>query len=353
MDSSLFNKIDDWRIQPGPQQHVVISSRVRYARNIDKLKFPPRASEEELQRVCDMIANIRDNRGEFADFNTFDLIELTPLQRAFLKESQIISKELESGKKFRQVYLNIKTNTMIMLNEEDHLRIYSLQSGFQLYPLLGRMNNLDDHFNENLPFAFHEQFGFLSACPTNTGTGIRGSVMLHLPALVLSEKVNEALSEIPRQGMTVRGFYGENSEYTGDCYQVSNEATLGLSENEIIQKLTGIIESIVQKEELARKTLHENKANFIEDLIGRAYGSLSFSRQINTEESMRGLSRIRLGIDLGLLKGITHSQLNLLMVRIQPAHLQIENNQEAKPEERDAMRAAVLRDVFRKIECLN
>ncbi|MBN1517825.1 ATP--guanido phosphotransferase [Candidatus Sumerlaeota bacterium] len=345
--------IDRWMEQSGPQQHVVISSRIRYARNLAGICFPPHASNSELKQTCEMVDAVMNGKGELSGFQRLLLTELTPLQRNFLRESRFITNELESGGEWQRVYLRLSDNTVVLLNEEDHLRMFCIQPGFQLFPILSQINPLDDAFAERLPFAWDAQLGYLTSCPSNTGTGIRASVMLHLPALNITDSLKPMLSQISQRGMAVRGCYGENTEHFGDIYQISNERTLGQQEDEIIQALISLAETIVRKEDQARGQLFDKHSSSSLDMIGRAYGILRHTHEISSREAMKYLSRLRLGIDRGLLPGLTHEQLSNLMVQVQPAHTSLNAPAAIEPKERDILRAAYLREVFKKIAPLN
>ena len=349
MSEKQLSHIDNWLDGSGPQQHIVISSRVRYARNIENRPFPPRADLESLKQTASLINRVVQSHSELGGFNLFELHQMQPVERLYLKESHIISTELERGEAWRQVHINPGKNIVLMVNEEDHIRMYCMQTGFQLFPLLSEMNRIDDLLSGEISYAWHERFGYLSACPTNTGTGIRGSVMLHLPGLALMNQVKEALKNIHQHGITVRGFYGENSDHLGNIYQISNETTLGKNEEEIINQLISVVEGIIQNEEAARERVFEQHRHSTIDLVCRAFGILRHAHQINSQDAMQYLSRIRLGIDQGLIKDFTHADLSKLMVEIQPAHLQIQLKADSNPELRDTMRAQVLRQAFAEL----
>ena len=350
IENPFLQKIDQWVNRSGPQQHIVVSSRVRYARNLEGFNFPPHASTSDLEQVSRLIDEALGQPAEFADFETLDLNQLSSIERACLKESHLISAELENGDKNRSVHLSPTTDIVLMVNEEDHLRMYAMRPGFQMFPLLSEMNRLDDLLGSMLPYAYHETFGFLAACPTNTGTGLRGSVMLHLPALVLTQQISEAIKDFPKHGMTVRGFYGENSEHTGDFYQFSNERTLGKEEKEILQNLITMIERVVQLEEEARSKLFNKDTAGMEDIVWRSYGNLRHGRRMNSREAMTLLSRLRFGVDRNLLPGLNPTELLRLMLIIQPAHLQLILGGDYTPEERDIQRAELIRRYLQELD---
>lgn len=346
METSVSKLIEKWAEPAGPMSHVVVSSRVRHARNLERVAFPPRASKEDLRRVCDSVDRlIRSNEG-LGDLARIDINACSSVERTFLKESHIISPELEQGGKHRILYIDQKRSCVVMVNEEDHLRMYCLRSGFQLVPVLQEINTIDAIFGRSLNYAFSEKYGYLTTCPSNVGTGIRASVMLHLPGLIMTQQIEEILKHVPQSGMTVRGYYGENSEFLGDFYQISNEVTLGKTEEEIVQTLQAVIEHLIAKEEAARETLFEKKRWYVEDVIWRAYALLTHARIMTSSESFKLLSPIRLGIARSYFPTLTHHRLNQLIVAVQPAHLQLAKGAEIGTEERDIARAQLLRAAF-------
>lgn len=347
MNQHFLEEIDNWLAQPGPQQHVVVSSRVRYARNIDQVTFPPHASSAELQQACRLIVEILNRHPQLRDFQSFDLGELSSRERARMTESHLISPELEKAGLNRLVCVNVREQLVIMVNEEDHLRMYSLRPGFQLFPPFNEINRLDSILGEMLPYAFHEQFGFLAACPTNTGTGMRGSVMLHLPGLAMTQEINEVKEKIAKHGMVIRGFYGEHSEHLGDFHQISNETTLGKKEEDIIQLLIKIVERLIQREEQARNKIFAQKQSIVEDIVWRSFGNLRYGRRMSSKEAMQLLSRLRLGVDRRMFPGLTHAGLNRLIISVQPAHLQPPGDDLGDAEERDVVRADFLRKALK------
>ncbi|MCX7017144.1 MAG: ATP--guanido phosphotransferase, partial [Candidatus Sumerlaeota bacterium] len=269
--------------------------------------------------------------------------DLAPNERHYLVESHLISAEMEKGGAGRLVFFSPDIRMSLLVNEEDHLRLQCFRAGFRLHEVLDALNELDGELDASLDFAFHEQFGYLTACPTNVGTGLRVSVMLHLPALVMTNTVEEIIQYVPQSGFTVRGFYGENSEFLGDFFQISNEVTLGKTEDRICMELEKLVLQVIEKEQGARASLFDEKRIKIEDTVWRAYGTLTNSRMLSSRDALQLLSRLRLGIEQGFFAKLTHAQLNRLMIEVQPAHLQIAGRAALDEEARDVARAALLR----------
>ena len=342
----IYRLSDGWLEAQGPSQHVVVSSRARLARNLSRIPFATHAKQQELNEVSQIVSRTIQNLPLISVFHLIDLHKVSALERKYLKESHIISAEMEKGDVHRVVYVRPDYRVSIMVNEEDHLRIQGLVSGFRLPDVFQDILKIDMELMDTLPTAFSDQLGCLTACPTNLGTGLRVSVMLHLPGLTLCRKIEEALQMIQPSGVAVRGFYGENSEYFGDFYQISNEISLGKTEEEIVDMLAGVIRIVIEQEEKAREILFLDRVASIEDTIWRAYGLLSQARLIDTQEAMKLLSRIRLGVDRGYFKTLDHSRLSRLMIEIQPAHLEYHEKCDPDSEARDIARAALLRNIF-------
>jgi protein arginine kinase len=349
----IINLTKNWAEPAGPVSHVVVTSRVRQARNIERVSFPPRADKEDLRRICDSVDRLLRSDATAGRFARVEIPQCTALERAFLKESHIISPELEQAGEYRILYLDPQRSCAIMVNEEDHLRMYCLRSGLQLIPVLEEINAIDAVFGRSLKYAFSEKYGFLTTCPSNVGTGTRASVMLHLPGLVMTGQIEEIVKNLPQSGLTVRGYYGEHSEFLGDFYQISNEVTLGKTEEQIIQALQTAIEQIVAREEAARNILFDKKRAYVEDVIWRAYALLTHARVMASSEAFKLLSPIRLGIERGYFPSLTHHRLNHLIVEAQPAHLQVAQGGEIGVEERDIARARLLRGAFTALDTHN
>lgn len=335
---------DKWLDRRGPEDHIVVSSRARYARNLPKIPFPMRAKSDELAIVVARVREVVQRNPIFDEGLFFDLTAIRQIDRNYLKENHLISVEMEKGGENRGIYLSSDIKHAIMVNEEDHLRMFSLEAGLQPHEALNNVVALDEQLNAELHFAFSEKYGFLTACPTNTGTGLRASVMLHLPAVALAKKLPELIKSMPQFGLTVRGFYGENSENMGDFFQISNEITLGRSESEIIQTLSTVVEQVIEREEQARRQLFDQNRIAVEDDIWRSYGLLTNARVITSQEAVQLLSKLRFGIDRKYFGAMSHGELNRLVIEVQPGHLQFQQGGNVmNVEERDRARADLLR----------
>ncbi len=331
----------------GPESDIVISSRIRLARNLNLIPFPQildrESGKKSLQTIEEAWSKSTTPDLKEMELLTFD--RLTALERKMLVEKHLISPgHAESDESFRGVLTNQDGSLVIMINEEDHLRIQCFLPGLQLEECYRRAQKIDDELEENLNFAFDERRGYLTSCPTNVGTGMRASVMLHLPAIVFSGQTNHIFHNIAQLGMTVRGIYGEGTEVIGNFFQLSNQVTLGQTEEDIINNLTGITKRIIEQERLLRERLREDMKYQLEDRVGRAYGILSSARVMNSNEAMALLSDVRLGVDLGILAKITAFALNELVVAIRPAHLQKKVGKEMDAFHRDIERAEVIKE---------
>lgn len=346
MASEFPIKTDDWLLDRGPHPDVVISSRARLARNLPGFPFSPRANDDQLARIVDKIDRALSGSDYFKGFTRFDVARISIQDRRYLRESHLISTEFEKGQAHRAVYLTFDGRTSIMVNEEDHLRVQTMLPGLQLMEVYRRIEELDRELEKVLKFAYLPQFGYLAACPTNTGTGLRVSVMLHLVGLVLTNQLEEALGSLGNFGLVVRGAYGEHTANTGEIFQVSNEVTLGKSEEELLQVLDQVVGQIIRREQQARQTFLEHATLKFEDTIQRAIGLLRFARTIDSKEAVTLLSRVRLGLGGNFGVRLTHEELNRLLIEVQPAHLRRLTNTEGSIEEGDAARAALLRARF-------
>lgn len=339
--------IDQWLLEQAPENSVVVSSRARIARNLPNLPFAPRANAEQLQYIAETLTKALGNVPSLTGFQMVELADLSATERTFLRESHLISSELEKGGTGRRVLLNPEMNASLMINEEDHLRLCTLASGFRLREAYARLNAIEQVAESVLELAFSSEFGYLTACPTNTGTGLRLSVMMHLPALALIGQVEDTLGTLGNYGLVVRGAYGEHSENIGDLFQISNEVTLGKSEQDILETLERIVQAIIEREVRAREELAQKAGDKIEDVVCRAVGLLAMARRIDSSEAVALLSRTRLGIGQNWGVRLTHPELSRLFVDIQPAHLQYHGAAAASPEARDSARARLLRSTFK------
>ncbi|MCZ8517228.1 protein arginine kinase [Paenibacillus filicis] len=338
--------LSDWMKGVGPDSDIVISSRIRIARNLQSYPFPMLATNQQSKEVLEHISEVMNNEelGTISWFTLLQLADLSELQKKVLVEKHLISPALASESRNGAVMLSDNESISIMVNEEDHIRIQCLCPGFQIKEAWDLASQIDDLFEEQLNYAFDEKRGFLTSCPTNVGTGIRASVMIHLPALVLTQQINRILSAITQVGLTVRGLYGEGSEALGNLFQISNQITLGQSEEEIIDNLYGVVKQIIEHERAARqKLLYETRAKIL-DRVSRSYGILSYAAIMDSKEAAQRLSDVRLGIDLEFIKNVSPHVLNELLVMTQPGFLQQTAGEKLSPEERDIRRAQLIRE---------
>jgi len=341
--NEMINTSGEWLRGTGPESEIVISSRVRLARNVNGFRFitkmdaAQRAACEELIRSRILDATISPS-GMYLPLHKVD-----PMDRKFLVERHLISKEHEDAQHPRGVYISGNESVAIMVNEEDHVRLQVLQSGFQLEEAWRICNGIDDELEQRLDYSFSPQLGYLTACPTNVGTGLRVSVMLHLPALVMTRHIEKVFQAVSKINLAVRGLYGEGTEASGHFYQISNQVTLGRNEEEIVRNVEHVIPTIVRYEHNARQTLLAKDRKRLEDRVWRPYGMLKYAQLLPSDEAMMLLSLVRMGVHLGLLKDITLRTVNELFIYVQPAHLQKLTGRALEPLERDIRRAEFVR----------
>ncbi len=342
---NLKESTAEWTNRQGPLSDIVISSRIRLARNVEGIPFPPRAEQAELKNIFELSRQVIEEDSLFKDSDLLLLDELTPMESQFLVEKHLISIYHAREKRlYRGCVFNQKETLSIMINEEDHFRIQYLLSGLQLNNIWKLINEIDNEIEKKVTYAFSEKEGYLTSCPTNVGTGMRASIMLHLPALAMVNGINDILKAISKIGYVVRGFYGEGTEVMGNLFQVSNQITLGLSEEEIIDNLEKVNQQIINKEKKVRRDLLSNSKNQLEDQAWRAYGILSSARTISSVEAMELLSKLRFGVELGIIPHPDLGTLNKLMLLIQPAYLQMLAGKDLGPFNRDLQRAMLIRD---------
>ncbi|WP_444685240.1 protein arginine kinase [Alkalicoccus luteus] len=346
LQSFMNDAISPWMKNEGPEADIAISSRVRLARNLADVPFPIVAKEEQLRSILEQTSAVchETNRDPFGPFSLLRMEDLSDNQKRVLVEKHLMSPNLTGEAAGRGLLLSEDESISVMVNEEDHFRIQCLLSGFQLEEGLKHAELIDDWLEEELDFAFDERRGYLTSCPTNVGTGLRSSVMMHLPALVLTNQLNRILPAINQLGLVVRGIYGEGSEALGNLYQISNQTTLGQGEEEIIKDLSSVVSQMIQHERAAREQLTQNSLLKLEDRIYRSYGALLYSRTMETKEAMERLSDVRLGIDMGIIEQVKGSILNELMVMTQPGFLQQYAGAALSASERDQRRASLIRE---------
>jgi protein arginine kinase len=338
--------LSSWMSQEGPDSDIVLSSRIRLARNIENAQFPTLFNNEEAKEIIQLFEQVFADKiyGRYGRLELLKMNELQPIQKRVLVEKHLISPHLAEDSPFGAVLLSENEEISIMINEEDHIRIQCLLPGFQLFEALEVANELDDWIEQYIDYAFDEQFGYLTSCPTNVGTGLRASVMMHLPALVLTQQLNRIVPAINQLGLVVRGTYGEGTEALGNIFQISNQITLGKSEEDMVEDLKSVVKQLIAQERSAREALMKTSGIQLEDRVFRSYGILANSRIIESKEAAQCLSDVRLGIDLGYIKNISKNILNELMILTQPGFLQQYAGGALRPEERDIRRAALIRE---------
>ncbi len=327
----------------GPHCEIALTSRVRLARNLDTLPFPGRSDEEKRTKARDILLPAVLRLRPMADAYSENMERLSEMEKRLLVERHLISREHESGKAGSAVVLSGDEEISVMINEEDHLRMQVILPGLQLQEAWQRMDVFDSLLEKQVQYAFSDQQGYLTACPTNLGTGIRVSAMLHLPGLVLDESINKVINSANRHGMAVRGLYGEGTEAQGHIFQVSNQKTLGNSETEIVEKLRKLVMQIIEQEGNARQKMMETKPEKLLDHICRAYGILSNAYVITSHEAKNHLSMLWLGVDLELFPTQFRTLIDELFLATEPAHIQNRFREGTKVEKRDVLRAKLLR----------
>ncbi|MCP3029535.1 protein arginine kinase [Halobacillus sp. A5] len=346
LEQFINEAISPWMKQEGPDSDIVMSSRIRLARNFQKYPFPVISSEDRMKEILEFFK--KEYKGQsFRDYKDFEVVEmneLQPIEKRVLVEKHLISPHLTDHSKSSASLISQNEQVSIMINEEDHIRIQLYFPGFQLDRALEQAFQLDDWLEEKVDYAFDENRGYLTACPTNVGTGMRASVMMHLPALAMTQQINRMTPAINQLGLVVRGIYGEGSEALGNIFQISNQITLGKSEEDIVEDLHSVVRQLIDQERKARQTLMHRSGIQIEDRVFRSYGVLKHSRIIESKEAAKCLSDLRLGIDLGFIDHIPKTILNELMVLTQPGFLQQYAKETLSPDERDIRRASLIRE---------
>jgi protein arginine kinase len=346
---SLTQTSGEWLRSSGAEADIVISSRIRLARNLSSFPFTNRANTHQKAEIEQYLKA----RLEKLDFDPrlvyLNLAPLSLLDRQLLVERQLISRELANSEGPRGVAVAPNEIISVMVNEEDHIRLQVIRSGFSLDEAWQDADRLDDKLEEKVPYAFSEELGYLTACPTNVGTGLRASVMLHLPAVVFTKEIEKIFRALQKINLAVRGLYGEGSRASGDFYQISNQVTLGKSETTIINEIRDVIPTIIAYERKARQTLMRESRPAVLDKVKRAFGTLENAAIMTSEETMDLLSHVRLGVNLGLIDDINIGEVNELFIHTQPAHLQKLLGKELDSEERNSERARFLRNRLREI----
>lgn len=339
-----------WLSGEGPDSFAVLSSRIRLARNISNFPFPPAADSDSREKVLNFISPAFSKIPLLKNGSFFQTSEIDGLSQKFLMERHLISPEFVQGGSGRGLYIEQEEKISIMLNEEDHIRLQVISSGMSLPECWEIADKVDNEISEFVEFDFNDKFGYLTSCPTNVGTGLRASILIHLPGLVLTRKIDDIIGSISRVGLVVRGFYGEGTDVLGNLFQISNQTTLGRTEDEIIDSLVKVSRTIIESEQNAQEELMTDAPEQIEDKVWRSYGILTHARVLTSNEVMNLLSALRLGLSLGLIDKFSNRELNELLIVTQPAHLQKYMGKEMDNNERDMIRADLVRKQLCKEE---
>lgn len=338
-----------WMDGSGDLSDVVISSRVRLARNLHDVPFPHLLQEVQARQVQEGVfaavkgVNDKAAKGSFSELHCIDLEKVSPLDRQVLVEKHLMSPQHAQAGFGKGIITRFDERVSIMVNEEDHLRLQCLYSGLELDEAFVTASGIDDLLDERLDFAFDDRYGFLTACPTNVGTGLRASLMVHLPALAMGDEVSRVLATVNKLGLVVRGLFGEGSEGQGNVYQVSNQITLGQTEKEIIENLSLVAKQVVAEEKRFREMLLKTQRAALEDRIFRAWGILSNARSMSSQEAVKLWSDVRLGVELGMMSSLDGISANQILVIAQPNFVQKSVGKAMPPDERDARRADLIR----------
>ena len=339
----LLHRSSEWRRGSGSDADIVISSRVRLARNVVDYPFLSHLSPEQRLELVELLRESLEACFDPAQQKYLGLTDLSELDRAFLVERHLISREHAEAEGPRAVSFSTDEAISVMTLEEDHLRMQVIRSGEDLVGAWKVLDALDTRMSEEVAYAYSTQLGYLTACPTNVGTGMRASVMLHLPAVVMTGELEKVFRAVLKINLVVRGLYGEGTQAIGDFYQISNQVTLGVSEAEILERLSSVVPQITLYERRAREALMRESQASLEDRVWRAYGVLTHARRINTEETLHLLSAVRMGVHMGILEGLTIDTVNRVFLLAQPAHLQKLQGTELSGDERSVVRATFLR----------
>lgn len=333
-----------WMQGDGPQNDIILSSRMRLARNIADIPFPAGLDDERAKSVIDLVKDSLEKAESKLMVKDYIMKELPPIERQYLVERHFISPGLSKNSASGAAFISSDGMVSIMINEEDHIRIQTILPGLQIKRSWEMASNIDDILEQSLEYAYNENWGYLTSCPTNVGTGMRASVMVHLPALNITGNMSKILQTVAHIGLTIRGLYGEGTEIIGNIFQISNQITLGRAEEEIVENLTAVTGQIIEKEKEARRILFNNSRMQTEDRIWRSWGIMNNARVMNSHECMKLLSDIRLGVDAGIIENIPVQLLNEIMIETQTASIQKQSGKELSASERDIIRAEMVRE---------
>lgn len=328
-----------WYFENGKEADVVVSTRIRFARNISGIKFENKMTKEDEIRLFDQLKDTK-----IKDLKFCDLSKLDDITKMSLVEKHILSKEI-LNKKMAGFFINEDESVCVMLNEEDHVRIQVIKPGLDFEETYKEALKIDTEISKIVTYAYNNKYGYLTTCPTNLGTGLRVSVMLHLPALRITGRIQKVLDVVNKINVTVRGVYGEGTDAIGDLYQVSNKISLGISEEEIINSIEKITDVIIRREREAREFLKKQGIEF-EDKISRIYGTLLYAKKLNYNECAKLISSVKLGVDMGIIKDIGSEKVNKIQTLVKPASLQKYSNKKLEASERDIKRAELIREIL-------
>jgi len=343
-DNQNQNILPEWARGEGEAADVAISSRIRLARNLNGFPFPNRADDKQLAAVNQLVTEAVKRESPLGELLPIQLEQLTPNQRLVLVEKHLCSPQFIEKPRNRVLFTNAEQAVGLMVNEEDHIRLQTIAAGFALDSVLTMANQLDDFLEEELEFCFNENSGYLTSCPTNAGTGLRASVMLHLPGLTMADQINQVLTALTHVGINIRGLYGEGTESLGNIYQISNQVTLGRSEEELTGNLKSVGRQVIEQERTVREALLRDSRLQLEDRLRRSYGILSQARLISTQEALKLLSDVKLGADLGIITEVNHYFIKELMFLTRTSILRSLYGKEMTQGERDFYRATVIRE---------
>lgn len=335
-----------WYCDKGFQDDIVLSTRVRLARNLKGIPFPNRMSDDDGEKVISTVSEALSRLNY--KFNLIRLSEISDIERQRLLEEHFISPQMLKNTRHKALFLSEDESVAIMINEEDHIRLQCIYAGLESDKAYDLISKIDDFLGENVQYAFHRKYGHLTACPTNVGTGMRLSFMLHLPALCMAHMADNLFAAVGKLGVTVRGMYGEGTKASGYVFQISNQTTLGKSESELAQNLTDIVNQIITKERELRRRITQDKGVTLEDKILRSYGLMKYAKKMSTEELTGLLSNVRFGASLGIIENVSASKLNEIMVVTRPYHIMDNGTEDSLA--RDVKRAEVIKDILNKEE---
>lgn len=336
-----------WFDKKGAEDDVVVSTRIRLARNLTDTPFPAKWDEETAKTVTEKIKSAANASGH--EFEFLNLDNAPVLNKQALVEEHVMSREMLSGK-YKALLLSKDGCVSVMIGEEDDIRLQVIAPGLSLDNAYQTADALDDALGEKLDYAFDEQFGYLTRCPTNVGTGMRASVMLHLPALEIAGRMGQLAGEVGKLGLTIRGLYGEGSDSKGSLYQLSNQITLGISEEQTLSKLKNITAQIIETERGLRKRLVDNTPDDLADTLWRALGTLKYARKLTSAECESLLSKLKLGVDLNIINDVPRDAITRLMITSEPAHIALAAGRELSAAERDQHRAELMRKTLSEVQ---